>query len=433
MNTQNNYRSFKILLGAFLTGIVALSLFAVWPHNPRDAASAQAARSVTDGTPYFLPIISKQPTPTATPSPTPVPAVPQFVKNIPVSSANCPNDIDANENTGIAYMVNNYSNDVSLFLNDTYLRNINTGGKWPSKVTIDPDSDRAYVSNIHSNHGGPPTPLTAFKGTNITGTYDQYFEGHTPLYNPVNDYLYVADLDSNIRVFNAAQTNLTYLKDIGMNEGIRGWITSITFDPESGLVFAASWDYGQVYVIDGLQVVGILDAHTWGPASLAIDTTNHYLYVVGQEVQNRPAGYPNTNVSVFSTQAPFNRLASYATAQFSISVAYDPIGNFTYVVNPPDNNVSVFSGLTFLGNQAVGSFPREVEVHPETGYAFIANRGSNNISVFKNNKPVVTIPSQGIMPWAIGINTTNDYVYVVNRGEERHIYDCVSASVTILR
>lgn len=427
MRNQNNNRIGKFFLSFFVFGITGLFIFAIWPHNSREAIAAQSA---ADGTPHFLPVIVKPP---PTPTSTPIPPVPQYVKNIPVSSANCPNDIEVNENTGIAYMVNNFSNDVSLFLNDNYLNNVLTGGKWPSKVAIDPDSERAFVANIHSINGGPPTPLTAFKGTTITGLYDQYYEGHTPLYNPVNDYLYVADLDSNIRVFDASNVNLTFLNDIGPGEGVQGWMTAITLDQETGLVFAASWDYAKVYVIQGSHVIHSMDAHTWGPKSLAVDSKNHLLYVVGQEVQNRPDGYPDSNVSVFSTKAPYERLASYTTARSSISVDYDPIGGFTYIVNPLDNSISVFYGLSFMGNHPVGSYPFEVRVHPETGYAFVVNRLSNNISVFKNNQQVTLIPSNGIAPWAVGINTKNDYVYIVNRGVEHKLYDCDSASVTILR
>jgi DNA-binding beta-propeller fold protein YncE len=426
MNNQNTSQIIKFFLGLLVISIIVFSFLIVWPSRLDKKVAAQ---STIDGTPSFLPLVIKQPTPSLTP----VPPMPQFVKNIPVPAAICPNEIGINENTGIAYMVNNYSHDVSLFLNDNYLSNIPTGGKWPSRVTIDPDSDRAFVANLHSIIGGPPTPLTAFQGTTITGLFDQYFEGHSPLYNPVNDYLYVADLDSDIRVFDAANTNLTFLRDIGFNDGIRGWITSITVDLDTGLVFAASWDYGKIYVINGTQLIHTMDTHTWGPKDLAIDSENHLLYVVGQEVKNRPDGYPDSNISVFSTQAPYQRLASFTTAQNSISVDYDPVGGFTYVVNPKDDTISVFSGLTYLGNHPVGDFPWHVKVHPKTGYAFVANRQSHTISVFKDNQPVVTIPSQGETPWNIGINTKNDFVYVVNRGDERDLYDCVSASVTILR
>lgn len=412
-----------VFLGAFLLLVITL-----FNSNP------SLAQGTVNGTPYFLPVIHHNP-PTATPQPTPVPSVPQFVKNIPLPQAQCPNDVNVNNTTGYAYVVNNFSNNVSILHNGNYITEAPTGGEWPTKATSDPNSNRTFVTNLHklSNSGQTTTQLSLFQNTTLVTSYDQFFEGHTPLYNPTNDYLYVTDLGQNIRIFDASDMNLKYLTDISMDDGIKGWITAITYDPNSGLVFAASWSNGEIYVIQDTTLLAILQTDTWGPAGLAVDPINKHLYVTGQEVKNRPPNYPNNNVSIFATEAPFQKIQSFAITQESTSVSYDPIGGYIYVINPADNSVSIFKDGQYLHTLPTGTFPGSVKVHPQTGYAFVTNLLSRNITILKNGQLAETIPSQGIGPIAVDFDTVNNYVYVANRGIETSQFKCDSASVTILR
>lgn len=407
-----------LLLALLLVGMAVMLVY----NNQTSATSINL-----DNTPHFLPFVIREP------DPTPIPAIPQLVTTIPLEQVQCPNFVGVNETSGYVYVANNFSNDVSIFSGPHFVATVPTGGEWPTKIAVDPTSNRAFVTNLHVLDGSsPPTQLTMFRDASVVTTYDQFFEGHTPLYNSVNDYLYVTDLDSNIRVFDAQGEGLTYLTDIGQPQGIYGWITSATFDPETGLVYVASWDYGKVHVIEGTQVIATFDTQTWGPASLVLDREHGYLYVVGQEVDARPEGYPNYNVTVFNAHAPFQFLAGFTTASSSISVGWDPIGGYVYVSNPLDNSVSVFHGLQHVNTMPAGTYPRYLAVHPETGYAFVPSSVSNSITILKNGQIVDTIADQGIGPWAVGINSVTDYVYVANRGRELN-FQCRDASVTILR
>lgn len=248
-----------LLLAGFFLLLLSLS----------GAGSSLSAGGPIAGTPSFLPFVLKPP---PTPTATAIPPVPQFVQNIPLPNAQCPNYVAINEISDHVYIANNFSHDIALLRGTTLLGYVPSGGEWPTRIEVDPNSGRTFVTNLHSiGNVGPPSPLAEFNNGTLTRTYNQKFEGHTPLYNVMNDYLYVTDLDSNIRVFDASSSPLTFVTDIGQDQDVRGWITSITHDPVNGRVYAASWDFGEFYVINGTTVEAVRDAQAWGPASLLFD------------------------------------------------------------------------------------------------------------------------------------------------------------------
>lgn len=396
-----------------------------------------SAGGIITGTPSFLPLVFKPlptPTATATPTSTPVPPVPQFVQNIYLPGAQCPNAVFVNEVTDYVYIANNFSHDISFLRGTNYLGNVSSGGRWPTRMTMMPENGHTFITNLHpTNPGEPLTPMAEFDGATLIRTYPGKFEGFTPLYNTVNQYLYVTDLDSNIRVYDASSLPLTFVKDIGAADGVRGWIKTITFDPTSGLVYAASWDYSELYVIDGTTVTAVRSTQTWGPEKLLYDPIHHYIYIVGQEVDHRPDGYPAHNITVFNAAVPYQFLTGFATSTSSHRLAQDPLSGLVYAANRLADSVTVVNGLQLVGTTPVGAMPNDVAANPNTGYVFVANSNSNDISVLKNGAVVSTIASQGIRPYAIGIDSRNNNVYVANRGTEYNLYCNTNASVTILR
>ncbi len=393
--------------------------------------SSLSAGEPIAGTPSFLPVVLKPP---PTPTATAVPPVPQFVQNIPLPNAQCPNYVAINEISDHVYIANNFSHDIAVLRGTTLLGYVPSGGEWPTRIEVDPNSSRTFVANLHSiGNVGPPSPLAEFNNGTLTRTYNQKFEGHTPLYNVTNDYLYVTDLDSNIRVFDASSSPLTFVTDIGQDQGVRGWITSITHDPVSGRVYAASWDFGEFYVISGTTVEAVRDAQAWGPASLLFDPVRNYLYVAGQEVTHRPEGYPGYNITVYNALPPYQFLGGFATAGSTTRLARDPISGYVYAINPQDDSVTIVNGLQLVGTVPTGDFPQGLAVNPNTGYVFVANSGNNTLSILKDGGMVTTIPSQGVRPFAIGVDKRDNTVYVANRGTEGDLECHHNASVTIVR
>ncbi len=430
MNPINKSKLIIVALGL----VAGLAFISLWLTGSGTGASAGG---IITGTPSFLPLVFRPlptPTATATPTSTPVPPVPQFVQNIPLPGAQCPNSVFVNEVTDYVYIANNFSHDISFLRGTNYLGNVPSGGRWPTRITMIPDNGRTFITNLHPLSANDPlTPMAEFDETTLVRTYPGKFEGFTPLYNTVNQHLYVTDLDSNIRVYDASTLPLTFVKDIGAADGVRGWIKTITYDPTSGLVFAASWDYSELYVIDGTTVTAVRSTQTWGPEKLLYDPIHHYIYIVGQEVDHRPDGYPAYNITVFNAAVPYQFLTGFATSTSSHRLAQDPLSGLVYAANRLADSVTVVNGLQLVGTTPVGAMPNDVAANPNTGYVFVANSNSNDISVLKNGAVVSTIASQGIRPYAIGIDSRNNNVYVANRGTEYNLYCNTNASVTILR
>jgi hypothetical protein len=58
---------------------------------------------------------------------------------------------------------------------------------------------------------------------------------------------------------------------------------------------------------------------------------------------------------------------------------------------------------------------------------------SNDITVIKGQSKITTIDAQGLQPFAVGVDTINNDVYIANRGDEYDLFECRDGSVTILR
>ncbi|MCA9955496.1 MAG: YncE family protein [Ardenticatenaceae bacterium] len=350
--------------------------------------------------------------------------VPQFVKNVALPNAQCPNAVGFNAVSGYVYVANNFSYNVSAFKNGNFVTNI-AMGEWPTQIAADNDSPLTYVTVLHDQ-------VTVLNGTTIVGKIPDKYEPYGAVVNPVNGYTYITDLDSTVQVVNG----LTLLSNVSVtdpqgtppNNGA-GWLEPAVVDPNTGLVYVASWSHGKMYVLDGTNVVGNYRAG-WGVKDMVIDATRGYIYLAHSDPNTT---YPH-NISVFNLNTKtFTYIdTDSGSLSGSRSVALDPISGNAYFTNPDKNTVTVVKGTQVLKTIAVGTMPWGIGVNPNTGYVFVTNRSSNTISVIRELAVVNTIPAQGLQPFAVGVDTINDDVYIANRGDEYGLYQCRQASVTIL-
>jgi DNA-binding beta-propeller fold protein YncE len=395
--------------------VAALLLAAATVAN---SAAGQGHQQVVAGTPYYLPIIRKDPTPSPTPLPTPLPPAPQFVSYIPLPDVKCPNAVGFNPHSDYTYILNNYSANVTVFRGTEFVTHLPTG-VWPTAFAAVPNSSHVYITNLHSY-------VSLIDGLDQIGQVPKFYEPYGVAYNPVNGYVYIADLDSTVQIAEGA----TLLKNLRLTDPDTGkdagWLRSIVADPVTGLVYVASWEYGRMYVIDGLDVVASYRLG-WGPLHMVLDPERGFIYVAHSDPN---AAFPH-NLSVFSLHDQSVTYLSTAVRSYQLDV--DPFTGLVYATNPDDNTVSILQGTHFLGNLPAGKQPWGVAVHPNTAYAFVTNRSDYSVSIYKDGAPVTTINTLGLHPVAVGIDTNSNYVYVANRGEEFGLLDCRQGSVTILR
>ena len=359
------------------------------------------------------------------PAPPPPPPVPQFVKSVSLPNAQCPNSVGFNAISGYVYVANNFSYNVSAFKNANFVTDIPMG-EWPTLIAADNDSSLTYVTVLHDK-------VTVLDGTAVVGTIPNNYEPYGVAVNPVDGRAYITDLDSTVQVANGtaliANVEITDPEGTPPNNGA-GWLQPVVVDPNTGLVYVASWSHGKMYVLDGTSVVANYRAG-WGVKNMAIDADRGYIYLAHSEPN---ATYPH-NISVFNIAT--QQFAYISTApgdpNDTWAVAVDPFTGYAYFTNPNLDTVTVMQGTQVIATLPVGDRPWGVGVNPNTGYVFVTNRGSNTITVIKELSVVNTIPAQGLQPFAVGVDTVNNDVYIANRGDEYGLFQCRDASVTILR
>ncbi|HRQ40642.1 MAG TPA: hypothetical protein PLD25_22225 [Chloroflexota bacterium] len=412
-----------VLLFLSLLGLIIFVLPARGNDQPQTIAGLE-------GTPFYFPIIRKDPTPTPTFTPTPVP-IPQFVSNIPTDNAKCPGAAGFNPIGGHVYILNEYSSNVNVFHNRIWGGTVtipptwpdDPAGSWPIAIAADNDSADVYVAAIHAG-------TARINGANLVGMGERYYEPRGVAINPVNGYTYVPDLDRAMQVFNG--TTLVQNIVFAMDPTWDAWFIDAVVDPNTGYVYTAGVE-GVMYVVDGTTVIGSYRLG-WRVIDLAIDPVRGYIYAAHS---GKNAQYQN-NISVFNintqTVTPLN------TADHSRSIAVDPNTGLTYVTNPgpgddpANDSITLLTGTVVHGNVTVGNMPWGVAVNPNTRHAFVTNRGDNTVMVFRDGAHLTTIPVQGRDPYAVAVDTNNNDIYIANRGREYITPwgQCDLASVTIL-
>jgi len=414
LNTQTvpSHRSSKWFL--FPLVVFTTLILALWLMGSPSAQTSGPAVAGQGGPLYYVPLMRQdQPW-----------AVPQFVKKINLPNAQCPNSVAFNVNSGYVYVANNFSYNVSVFKNTNFVTDIPTG-EWPTFVAPDNNSSVVYITALHDK-------VVVVDGTTVLGQVPDHYEPYDAVVNPVNGYAYVTDLDSTVQVINGltlvANVSVTDPEATPPNNG-SGWLQPIVVDPNTGLVYVASWSHGKMYVLNGTNVVANYRAG-WGVKDMAIAPTWGYIYLANSE----PNATYTHNISVFNINThAFTYIDTDPNSlNNSRAVAFNPINGYAYFVNPDQDNVTVVLGTQVIATLPAGDMPWDVAVNPNNGHVFVANRGDGTITVYKDLNVINTINSQGLQPFAVGIDTTNNDIYIANRGDEYGLFQCRDASVTVL-
>lgn len=328
-----------------------------------------------------------------------------YATSIRLDGALCPNDIAVNQTSGLVYITNEYSDNISLLRGTDYLGNIATG-KWPIWVESDPNSERVYVSNVVSG-------VTVMDGEAVKNQIAPYVESYNMTINTVNGYTYVTDLHRPITIIKDDQRVADLF--VPRFEGFQiEWQLASAFDEKTGLTYFASWQRGAMSVVDGLEVVDQFPYLGTGAKDMVIDSYRRLLYTA-----NFRAGEDGrwlNNVSVVDTDT--KAVTAIFTAKNSRHLALDAATGYLYATNPVDDTVTVLRGYEVIGTYQAGKAPWGVAVDPMTGYAYVANSGEHSVSVFHNGLPITTIElplGKGFEPWQVAVDPQSGRVYVISR------------------
>lgn len=163
LHLNRNKQSYSIIATIILL-LVGFTLLLEWP--------GESHASPTKMSQIYVPLVHSN----ARQAP-----VPSLVASIPLEEARCPNDMSFNKFSGLLYVANEESDNVTVIRDQSVVDNIPTG-KWPIYVESDPKSDRVYVSNVWAG-------ISILKGSEVMGHVPGYGESYLITVNSTNDYM----------------------------------------------------------------------------------------------------------------------------------------------------------------------------------------------------------------------------------------------------
>ena len=116
--------------------------------------------SDNEGSQIFMPVVNSNPR---------LAPVPKLIASVSLGDdAECPYHMAYNQYSGLLYITNEDSRNVSIIRDKEFAGNIATGN-WPKFVVSDPNSDRVTISHVWDG-------IRIMQGTNITADIPKYVE-----------------------------------------------------------------------------------------------------------------------------------------------------------------------------------------------------------------------------------------------------------------
>lgn len=288
-----------------------------------------------------------------------------------------------------------------------------TGAEDDGEIAVDPLTDEVYASCtatgiaivFGSNDTVEPHGVRAVGGGLLTSL----------VFDPATGIMFAGNPEQgSIEAINSA-TNTP----IGRTSATGESFVQAVYDQDNGLVYAAAytWNFSGVAVFDPTpeprQVAAI--ATGGSPTGVAYDSSDHRLFVTNEG---------NGTVSVIDTRNDSVVNRSVPVGLDPYGVAFDPANGEVYVADEANDTVSVLNATTLLPAHrpiAVGSEPFGVTVDPSANQAWVTNLGSGNVTVINgsdNQVETLGIPV-GAFPQGTLYDPTSGLVYVAVTGANR--------------
>ena len=307
---------------------------------------------------------------------------------------------------GLVYVANSYSNSVSVISGTTNTVVATVGvGSYPWGVGYDAGNGYVYETNSGSN------TVSVISGTTVVATVVVGTQPSYVAYDGGNGYVYVG-IDSTNVVKVISGTTVVATVGVGNSP------TGIAWDSGNGDLYVANAGSGNVTVVSGATNKVVANIATGSlPDGAVYDSGNGDVYV---------ANYDSNSVSVISG---ISEVAGVSDPEGPYALAYDSGNGYVYAANPETVTVSVISGTDVLGDVTVGNGPDGVGYDSGNGQVYAANSNSNSVSVISTlldigslggnmvstSSSLVGTVTVGSYPYAVGYDSGNGDVYVVNQ------------------
>lgn len=312
----------------------------------------------------------------------------------------------------------------------------------PAGIAFNPTNDEIYVALQ-----GSASVAVINAATNALITTITLPTGDNPNalgYDSVNNYIYVANINSNcpsaqsactVPVINCATNTLT--TPIAVDDTTN----SVAVNPTTNTVFLASNDADGNFILNvATNTVNILQNHTALPdnsQSLAVDSSKNLVFDGNSYGKRTQAAFGIIGPSATSTCQWHNTNTSYcftktvgidglSTGGAAIDgIAVNPTTGMIYLANYKDNLVNVISETTGqdIANITVAS-PYSLAVDTTLNLVYVASTSTNSLVIINgSSNTVVGSIAVGTSPMWVAVDTTTRAIIVSNSG---------SGSVTIV-
>ena len=286
----------------------------------------------------------------------PAPSGPLTTRITSVGVGTHPRSAAYNRENGYVYVLNYYSNNVSVINGTKVVATISVGSN-SSSAAYDSRNGYVYVSNYGSNN------VSVINGTKVVATINVGSAPTFATYDSGNGYVYLLNSGSNnVSVINGTKVVATI--SVGIDPSFAA------YDSGNDYVYVADSISGSLSVINGTKVIATIYVGNV-PYFPSYDSGNGYVYA---------PNYGSASVSVISGTKV---VATTGVGSFPTFAAYDSGNGYVYMSNYGSNDVSVINGTKVVATINVGSAPTFAAYDSGNGYVYVPNYGSDNVSIIE--------------------------------------------------
>jgi YVTN family beta-propeller protein len=178
------------------------------------------------------------------------------------------------------------------------------------------------------------------------------------------------------------------------------------------------------HIEDDSTLAELVTEITWSLDTAYTDTsltfsTTYYYALLTSNTENLSAWSNEITVNTMNN-IPDEIIATVNAGSDPWNICSLPSGDYVYVTNRGDDNVSVIrtADNSVTATVSVGENPYGISALPSGAYVYVTNWGTDNVSVLRtSDNSVVATVSVGHRPVGICALPSGEYVYVTNRDD----------------
>jgi DNA-binding beta-propeller fold protein YncE len=261
-------------------------------------------------------------------------------------------------------------------------------GWGPSAVGVNLLTGYVYVSNENDS------TVTIISGTAVVDTIPTAPHPFAVDMNPVTRYVYVVNQDNH---------TISVISDTSIITTIPLDAFDVAANPATGYVYASTGH--NITVISSTQIITTLPVGGPGiPRYIATNPNTGYIYTV-LDMDNA--------VNVISGTEIITTVHIY-TGKQPDKIAVNPTTALVYVTYygfGTSSGVAVISGTDIITTIQISGAPYLITVNPTTGFAYVVQT-EGGVNILSGTQLIATLPQTGGSAHALSVNPTTGYVYL---------------------